>query len=324
VYRLMKGVLWLGGILVAILVVLLLIRISYGHSWTGFGQDKVKEHVEPAKTLWDWLDLLIIPVVIAIGGFLFNSSQNRATQAAAERRSLDDTLQAYLDGMAQLITDKEQPLHSAKPGDSLSTLARARTLTVLRRLDSGRKRRVLEFLYESRLIDKEQALLNESELIERQHNIISLRQANLRGTNLYMVYLRKADLREADLKWADMYGARLYGADLREADLRWADLSVAHLIGADLRQANLQEADLRWAHLDDADLQWADLRKADLRNAFLVGVRTWSEEQLRRAKSLKGATMPDGQPLKSANNPDGPTFEEWLKSQGRKEDGENE
>jgi hypothetical protein len=36
-------------------------------------------------------------------------------------------------------------------------------------------------------------------------------------------------------------------------------------------------------------------------------------EQLRAARSLEGATMPDGQRLRSAENPDGPTFEDWLK-----------
>ena len=33
--------------------------------------------------------------------------------------------------------------------------------------------------------------------------------------------------------------------------------------------------------------------------------------------------MPDGQTLKSDDNPDGPTFKEWLKSKRREEDGEN-
>jgi hypothetical protein len=33
--------------------------------------------------------------------------------------------------------------------------------------------------------------------------------------------------------------------------------------------------------------------------------------------------MPNGQTLKSDDNPDGPTFEEWLKSTGREEDGES-
>jgi hypothetical protein len=49
------------------------------------------------KPLWAWLNLLIIPVVLAIGGYWFTSSQNRATQAAAVRRAQDDALQAYFD-----------------------------------------------------------------------------------------------------------------------------------------------------------------------------------------------------------------------------------
>ncbi len=41
-----------------------------------------------------------------------------------------------------------------------------------------------------------------------------------------------------------------------------------------------------------------------------------SQGQLEVARSLEGATMPDGQVLKSADNPDRPTLEEWLKSRG--------
>jgi hypothetical protein len=73
----------------------------------------------------------------------------------------------------------------------------------------------------------------------------------------------------------------------------------------------------------------------------LNGYATRCEEQLTAAKSLEGATMPDGQILKSDDNqstidtlidplinnatttkPDGPTFEEWLKSRGSGENGE--
>jgi hypothetical protein len=45
---------------------------------------------------------------------------------------------------------------------------------------------------------------------------------------------------------------------------------------------------------------------ADLTNARV------SEEQLREAEPLEGTTMPDGQ-----------KYEEWIKSKGNREDGEN-
>src|SRR5215207_5659335 len=53
-------------------------------------------------TLWQWLDLLIIPAVLAIGGFLFTQSENRASRFVAEQRAQDEALQAYLDQMSQM------------------------------------------------------------------------------------------------------------------------------------------------------------------------------------------------------------------------------
>jgi hypothetical protein len=64
------------------------------------------------------------------------------------------------------------------------------------------------------------------------------------------------------------------------------------------------------------------LRDADLSGAVLTNA-TVTEEQLVTCKSLEGATMTDGQILKSVDNPGGTTFKEWRKSKGRGEDGEN-
>jgi uncharacterized protein YjbI with pentapeptide repeats len=295
-------------------------------------------------TLWNWLELLIIPVVLAIGGFLFTRSENRATRAAAERRALDDTLQAYLDGMSQLLTDKDQPLHRAQPGDSLRTVARARTLTVLGRLDRNRKRSVLQFLYESGLIYKEDTVLDKgSRLLEKRHHIVSLDQAdmseanlsvanllraNLSGTNLSEANLSGALLSEANLNRTDLSGANLSRTFLAEADLSYANVSKANLSGAllsetNLRGTNLSGSDLSGAWLQKSYLFVANLSEANLSGADLNGAEGWTEEDLRAAKHLEGATMPDGQTLRGDKMPDGPTFEQWLKSQGRKENVEN-
>jgi uncharacterized protein YjbI with pentapeptide repeats len=79
----------------------------------------------------------------------------------------------------------------------------------------------------------------------------------------------------------------------------------------------LSGAILRKADLSSADLSGADLSYADLTNASVT------DEQLATCKRLEGATMLDGQILNSDDNPDGLTFEEWLKSQDSGEDGEN-
>src|SRR5215204_7561357 len=93
------------------------------------------------------------------------TSRDLDREIADERRQ-DDMLQSYLDGMSQLLTDEKRPLHRAQVGDSLSTVARARTLTVLSRLDGDRKGSVLQFLYEAGLIIK-------------GSRVIDLRTANL-------------------------------------------------------------------------------------------------------------------------------------------------
>src|SRR5215218_2043541 len=113
-------------------------------------------------TLWDWIKLLIVPAVIAGGGLWFNRQQReRELEIArelreheltiAERRTQHELLQGYLDQMSEmLIPNKDQPsLYKARPGDSLSSVARARTLSVLPRLDGELKARVVHFLYES-------------------------------------------------------------------------------------------------------------------------------------------------------------------------------
>jgi hypothetical protein len=149
----------------------------FGWKWTGL----------PKQTLWDWLDLLIVPFVLAVGGYLFTRSESRrAEQSAIEQRNLDrgtteqrtkedrwlaheraetdrqiadqrrqdETLQAYLDYSGELLLNKDMPLRQSKARDEVRTLAQARTLTVLRRLDGERKGRVLQFLYEAGLITR--------------------------------------------------------------------------------------------------------------------------------------------------------------------------
>jgi hypothetical protein len=66
------------------------------------------------------------------------------------------------------------------------------------------------------------------------------------------------------------------------------DLSGANLRGADLTGAFLRETKLIDAKLQGANLQGADLSDADLSNAKVT------DEQLAKAETLQGATMPDG------------------------------
>src|SRR3712207_7681430 len=63
---------------------------------------------------------------------------------------------------------------SSVEGSEVRTLARARTQTVLARLDSRRKASVVQFLYEADLIDKERSEEHTSELQSRQYLVCRL------------------------------------------------------------------------------------------------------------------------------------------------------
>ena len=78
--------------------------------------------------------------------------------------------------------------------------------------------------------------------------------------------------------------AFLDGAKFHKAYLYGANFVGANLYANDLSGADLRKADLRESCLAHADLSGADLKDA-------IGV---TKEQLEKAKSLKGATMPDG------------------------------
>ena len=256
--------------------------------WTGFH----------GMTLRSWLELLVVPLALVVISFLFTAQQDQrqqrtetqraeAEQELAGQRAQDEALQAYLSQMGSLL--KEKDLRESKEDSKVRTLARARTLTVLGRLDPSRKTAAMQYLVEAELVQR----------AEGRGPIIPLTGANLSGA-----YLPNADLVDANLS----------GAYLPNADLVDANLSGAYLSSANVSAAYLNEANLSAAILFDANLRGAVLDDANLSDAKGI-----TNEQLSAAWSLVGATMRDGQTLKSAANPDGPTFEEWLKSKDQGE-----
>jgi hypothetical protein len=124
------------------------------------------------KTVWDWLRLLIVPIMLSLITVAFTWQQNerqqriegnRAKQAQkienqraeaerelAQQRAQDETLQAYLDQMGSLLLERD--LRESEEDSDVRRLTRARTLVVLDVLGSARQNRVLRFLEETELI----------------------------------------------------------------------------------------------------------------------------------------------------------------------------
>lgn len=184
----------------------------------------------PGKTLWDVLDLVIIPVALGLGGFFLNKAQSQNERLIASNEQQEILLQSYIDAMSTLILDKN--LCEMKD-PVIRNLARSRTLTVLRALDTpnqdGNNRRrasLIRFLYEMKLVIGEEP-------------VISLKKANLE-----VAYMRGYDLRDANLQGVD-----LYRVDLRDANLEGVNLENAYLVETKLQGAKLTGANLRNATL---------------------------------------------------------------------------
>jgi len=319
-------------VIVAVVVTLgILVYLGYGLGWTGFGQSSTKEGVQPAKTLWEWLGLLFVPTMLALGAFLLNrlqkqhedrvqeaqkqhqelmeEAQRQREHAAAIQRAQDEALRAYLDQMSNLMVD--QGLRKEPEDSDKRRLAQARTIATLLGLEQDRKRFPLKLIYELSLIAKKDPILN-------------LKNAGLDTADLSEITLHDACLKEADLRLANLSDANLSDTVLAGANLLpYDEMKPAKLNAPNLSNgANPSDIDLDDHHVKPTNLNGADLSNADLSGAHLAGTKL-SPEQLAACKSLEGATMTDGQILRSDDNPKGSTFEDWLKSKDRGEDEKN-
>jgi hypothetical protein len=248
------------------------------------------------KEFWDWLDLVMVPVILVIVAHQLHAEQQKAQQGAqdeqrdrdrefqqvqherdqrrareqwkleqdlAQQRGEDSALQEYLSQMANLLMEYNLLSLETGAGDPnewhrrpKAVLARSRTLSVLWQIDAERKRNVIGFLYEARLINREDRL--------KDDGIVRLAGANLIGAKLRGMKLEGAALNGANLKEAKLGNANLKKANLGGAELHGANLEGAELCGASLREAELPEADLQGADLRGADLHGVCLVKAKL------------------------------------------------------------
>jgi len=268
-------------------------------AWTGFGAAITPDGTYyPAKTLWDLLELLIIPLALGAGAWWLEASEHKIDRQLAQERAQTDheiaekraqtdreialdhqrqvTLEAYYDRMTNLLLEKD--LRKSPSGDEVRSIARARTLAVLRALDGARRGQVVQFLYESGLINANNSIidLSDADLCNAYLTKANLEGSNLSGTNLHRTSLHAAHLEGSNLQAAELCQAELPRAYLQNSNLQgslcwWANLCDANLQGAKLEGAKLWSTYLQDANLQDADLQDCGLQDANLQGANLEG-----------------------------------------------------
>src|ERR1700693_4641735 len=90
-----KPLILAGYIIASGLIIAFVVAIIGGYlwnwDWTGINTylgpaTKPNQQYRPAKTLWDWLQLLIVPAVLWILGMGFTRGQRRRDQQLAEQQ----------------------------------------------------------------------------------------------------------------------------------------------------------------------------------------------------------------------------------------------
>lgn len=223
-----------------------LIYKGYSKDWTGFGITLDSQgKIVPAKKLWDWLDLLIVPLFLALAVWFLDWSRKASERRVETDRQHQKTLDDYLTCMTELILKYQ--LVEENQSKTARDIARTRTMAALRSLDAERKSQLLQFLYESGLIGPDP--------------IVQLNGADLSRAELDQAVLRKAELRGVHFKDASLKDSTMDGADLRGSDFSGADFTGASIKDANLTQANLTNAKVTKEQLNSANTKQAILPK---------------------------------------------------------------
>ena len=220
----------------------------WGQEWVGVGEmtrpipkEDAQMEIVPAKTFWDWLDLIVVPAMLAIIGYFLNqagkANEKRATKKAAQvqrelaqKRNEDAILRAYLDTMTGLImsgrlieNEEDQSSHRVKHErkrqEQLKSVVALRTRVALRQLDPPRKATIIQFLSDAKLITSKEL-----------------------GSEAYLS-LDNADLQGVDLSGLRLFGANFTGANLDGAVFHGSDIRAAVFNGADLSNADLSQVE---------------------------------------------------------------------------------
>lgn len=302
---------WINFLALALAAFALVVTFQKGNwaPWMGFS----------GKTTWDWLDLLGVPLTLAILGYILQQQERnraetlkeqereRAEKLSREQREIaaneakEEILQVYFDRLSTLLVDKNILAIAAKvypPSEKRGDDQPEITITPEERelLDSAVdviRARTLSILrrFEG---DAERKTSVIRFLLEAE--VIGKTKLDLSGADLSGADLRGADLRGAKLFNADLRGIKFHRAYLCEADLYRANLGEGKFHKANLIKANLGEANLSDADLSHTDLDEAYLWKAVLIKANFSQARNLTDKQLTQAK-LCFTVLPDSSNL---------------------------
>jgi uncharacterized protein YjbI with pentapeptide repeats len=288
--------------------------------WTGFGN----------KTLWEILQLIGLPAVLAAVGLFINYSLEQSQKKIENDRYQQAALENYFQQMTNILVDKKLGalyhvhLDNQLPNyqDSFSQLIHQ--LNTIKEVDPALKESITKDLKELR-----ESQMEELEAIARAQTLTTLNLLRLDTTrrDLLINFLRETTLAAKDPTCAQqdnktteqvekcrkqeqeanlLIGINLHSLDLpninlqlfilKLADLGDANLSKAFLSEADLSGSNLSGSNLSEAYMNKTDLRGANLRNANLTKASLIQANLGSQDTDLTNANLTNANLAQATP----------------------------
>jgi uncharacterized protein YjbI with pentapeptide repeats len=269
---------WVGTLTLATAVIpQLILNFSTFWHWAGF-QD---------KTVWDFLELLIVPALIAVSvaylsiqerkNELIQTEKNNALQRElTDIRLQEERIENYLQKMTDLLTEKS--LNRSKAHDPSRVAARSLTGWILARIHHPRRGFILSFLYEAGLLTT-----HDPKIVAKN---INLSQVYLPNTDLNNINLSGAILVKSNFMWSNLKNSNFSHALINESSFFETDFT-----NCNFKEANLSGAKMKLCNFTNVDFSNANLRGAVLSMANLTNAKI-SQEQIRQVKLLDGAILP--------------------------------
>lgn len=239
--------------------------------WTGF-YTNIKY---TKKTLWDWMDLIIIPITIIIISYLFKEYEKNKDSKIEEEKFQNQSMESFIDIISDLIIKNDLLKSNVK--NDIFTLIETRIKFVLEILDGSRKGQLLQFLLNIGLIKPNSKLaLNAVNFDNAMLDGIILNNIEIKG-----VYFRYSSINNSDLSNSNFNGCDFSNANLSNSKVENCDFSYAFFNNACLKNMNLTKV-----NFEGADLTNANLNNSTICQVQLDRIHNKSGIKIKKAKII--------------------------------------
>ncbi len=264
---------------IGVLLIFLFIYL-YDQPWTGFGKG-VGNNVQSnsPKTLWDWLELIIVPISLSLIAWFFKKSEIKTEKAISLEKNREGELYSFYDYVQNIHFSTD--LNDNRTKEMVSVLASARAKVIIGNLDVKRKASFIKFLYEVGFINIDGPII----VFDRP----DFSGINLDNNSLFKMTIRGADFSNSSFEFSTLSfsifsgscfsKSSFYFAQLQRAYFDWCEVDSADFSHANLEKAslgrligknpNFSNAYLVEAHLIGAYLYKANFQKANMTQSIL-------------------------------------------------------